>query len=165
MSVRRFRFCREAARASWYIGPALHASMVLLGFACGFLTGTPLGWGICTLLIAFWVWHWCRQKQREAAFWKARSELLVWLEDGRLWVSGSEPSQPESEKPDWVQSIDALVENDRIVRLLVDGREGRRRIYAGYHDMDAFAAEFRRNVPWARFRRVRWGFSMRLKEV
>ncbi|MBN8728877.1 MAG: hypothetical protein J0H15_14430 [Xanthomonadales bacterium] len=165
MSARRFRFVRKAARAQWYLGSVMHLSMVLLALIYGFLASAPVAWIMSTLVIAFWAWHWWKQQRQEAAFWESRRNLVIWLEEGRLWVHEPGLAAPNSEALDWVDSIDAVVERGRVVRLLVDDRSGNRRVYAGFHDMDAFATAFRRQAPRARFRRVRLGFPMRLKEI
>jgi hypothetical protein len=64
-----------------------------------------------------------------------------------------------------ISAVDALEEKGMVIRLLVDKKDGARAIYAGFNDMEAFAREFRLNVPHAKFRRVRAGFTLKLKEV
>ncbi len=105
--------------------------------------------------------------RHEAAFWESRRRALIWLEDGRLYVSPEGALKPESDAESLsdVRNVDALEERGKVVRLLVDKEDGTRVMYAGFDDMEAFASEFGLNAPQARFRRVRMGFPMKLKEV
>lgn len=101
----------------------------------------------------------------ELEFWKNRRELVVWLDGGRVYVTTDGASESVTESLCDVRSVDAVEERGKIVRLLVDKSDGTRVMYAGFNDMEAFTSEFRRNTPQAKFRRVRLGFPMTLKEV
>ena len=101
----------------------------------------------------------------ESDFWKQKSKLEVWFEDGQLFASsdGKVLTAPESLVN--VVTIDAQEEKGRIMRLHVDKNDGTKDIYSGFDDMDAFSAEFKINAPGAKFRSVRMGFPMKLKEI
>jgi len=99
----------------------------------------------------------------ELAFWAERKELTVWFEDGKLVVRSTHETRA-TDLSEYV-SLDAVEEKGRIVRVLADRPDGQRDVYAGFDNMEAFAAEFRLHARGARFRRVKLGFPMTLKEV
>lgn len=165
IAARRFRFVRKAARAQWYLGIRYYAPMLLLAIGYGLLAQTRMAWILSALCTSLFIWQFWKERQREARFWNSRRDLVVWLDDGRLWASRPGLEHPEFEELDEVHAVDAVVERGEVVRLLVDDRDGKRTIYAGFDDMEAFAAAFRSNTPKARFRRVRFGFPMTLKEI
>lgn len=134
--------------------------MFLIGAQSSFVA-----WSICSAVLVLLGWRWWQQHRYESAFWGQKRKLLVWFEDGRLWASADGAPLRESESLSDVSAVDALEEKGSVVRLLVDKADGTRTIYAGFDDMEAFAREFRLNVPGAKFRRVRLGFPMKLKEV
>ena len=111
------------------------------------------------------IYRWRQMNRFESDFWKQKSKVEVWFEDGRLFASSDGKVLPDPESLMDVAAIDAQEERGRIVRLHVDKKDGTKDIYSGLDDMDAFAAEFKMNVPQAKFRRVRLGFPMKLKEV
>ena len=165
---RKFRFIREAARAQWYVGPWLYASLALSLPILVFLLDIQhsfVAWSAAAVVIALLVWRWRQQYRYESAFWEQKSKYLVWFEDGRLCASANDVPLPESESLSNISAIDALEEKGSVVRLLVDKKDGTKAIYAGFDDMEAFAREFRLNASQAKFRRVRLGFPMKLKEV
>jgi len=101
----------------------------------------------------------------ESDFWRQKSKVEVWFEDGRLLASSDRKVLPDPESLLSVAAIDAQEEKGRVVRLHVDRMDGAKSIYFGFDDMDAFSAEFKMNAPQAKFRRVRLGFPMKLKEI
>lgn len=148
----------------------MYGSFVASAVAIVFLLGVQssfVAWAICVGLIAMLLWRWRQMRLYEAAFWESRRKILIWLDGGRLYAStnGALMAESDTESLSDVRNVDALEERGKIVRLLVDKVDGTRDIYAGFDDMEAFAAEFRLNTPQAKFRRVRMGFPMKLKEV
>lgn len=148
----------------------MYGSFVAGAIAIVFLLGVQssfIAWAICVGVIALLVWRWRQMRRYEAAFWESRRKALIWLEGGRLYVSLEGALVPESDAESLsdVRNVDALEERGEVIRLLVDKEDGTRVIYAGFDDMEAFASEFRLNAPQAKFRRVRMGFPMKLKEV
>jgi hypothetical protein len=165
---RKFRFVRKAARAQWYIEPWLYGSLALSLPALIFLLDVQrsvVAWSAGGVVTALLAWRWEQQYRYEAAFWEQKSKYLVWFEDGRLCVSANDVPLPESEPLSDISAIDALEEKGSVIRLLVDKKNGTKTIYAGFDDMEAFAREFRLNASQAKFRRVRLGFPMKLKEI
>lgn len=173
MTIRRkYRFVRKAARAQWYLGPWGYGFSAVSLVAVVFLAGMQssfIAWSICAGVVVVLFWRWWQMHRCELEFWKIRSRQVVWLDGGRLHVSvdGAFVSELEAESLSLsdVRNVDALEERGKIVRLLVDKDDGTRAVYAGFDDMEAFASEFRLNTPQAKFRRVRLGFLMRLKEI
>ncbi|MCX7557239.1 hypothetical protein OS187_10490 [Xanthomonadaceae bacterium JHOS43] len=166
---RVFRFIRHRVRAQWYLGPRFHLPLLLSGPLMLWLWNawrSPWGWALCLVFILWCARGWWREAQSEQQFWESRRGLRVWLVDGRLHVSDGEL---ETEVPDDlgdVRAIDAIVDRKgRVERLLVERGEGRKGLYLGFDDMDAFAREFRMHAPQARFRRVRVTWATTLREV
>jgi hypothetical protein len=124
-----------------------------------------VAWLACVIVTGLLVWRFWQQHRYESDFWKEKQNVLVWLEDGRLFASKEGMPLPDSVSLSDISAVDALEEKGMVIRLLVDKKDGTRAIYAGFNDMEAFAREFRLNVPQAKFRRVRVGFTMKLKEV
>lgn len=165
---RKFRFIRKTARTQWYLGPWMYGSFIVSTVMLVFLLGVQrsfVAWLVCAGWIALLGWRWRQMHRRESEFWGDRKGLLVWLEDGYLHVSSDGKHLPDPLSLSDVRAIDALEEKGKIVRLLVDKADGVRTTYAGFDDMEAFAVEFKLNAPQAKFRRVRFGFPMKLKEV
>ena len=165
---RKFHFVRKAARAQWYIEPWLFGLLALSIPGLVFLMGvhrSAVAWLACAIVIGLLVWRFWQQHRYESAFWEEKRNILVWLEDGRLFASKEGGPLPDPASLSDISAVDALEEKGMVVRLLVDKKDGTRVIYAGFNDMEAFAREFRLNAPHAKFRRVRVGFTMKLKEV
>ena len=165
---RKFRFVRKAARAQWYIGPWLYGSFDLSVAAWVFLLGTQrrlVAWSVCAAIIMLLPWRRWQQRRFESVFWEEKRKLLVWFEDGRLFAATDGVPLSDSESLSEICGIDALEESASVVRLLVDKKDGTKTIYAGFDDMDAFAREFRSNASQAKFRRVRLGFPMKVKDI
>lgn len=167
-SFRRFRFERKASRAQWYVGPWIHGSLAASVPLLVLLLGAQrsvVAWIACGAVLALAAWRWRQQRIHEAAFWEQKRRLAIWFEDGRLRASSDGVPLSGSEPLDDVTAVDVLIEKGRPTRLLVDRADGRRTIYAGFDDMEAFAREFRLAAPRAKFRRVRLCFPMQLKEI
>lgn len=167
MNARRFRFIRHAARAQWYLSPWLTGTIALSVVGLVFMMGAQgsvVAWIVCAGLVALLAYRAWQMHKYEAAFWEQKRALVVWIDGGSLHAESNEV-RLESESLSDVKVVDALEEWGRIVRLLVDKSDGSRTIYAGLDDMEAFATAFRLNVPRAKYRRVRLGFPMKLKEV
>lgn len=126
--------------------------------------GSVVAWIVCAGLVAVLAYRAWQMHTYEAAFWEQKRALVVWADAGSLHAEANGVRlEPESLSD--VTCIDALEVRGQLVRLLVDKVDGSRAIYAGFDDMDAFATAFRLNAPRARYRRVRLGFPMKLKEV
>jgi len=122
-----------------------------------------VAWLICAVVCAYAGYQAWRELLVESAFWAGKKDLALSFEDGVLVVRSAHETLA-SDLSEYV-SVDAVEEDGRVVRVLADRPDGKRDIYAGFDDMEAFAAEFRLNAPRARFRRVKLGFPMTLKEV
>lgn len=168
VSTRRiFRFDRKALRAAWYLAPWLRLMLMACAPSLVFLMGlqwSAIAWLVCFGLLAIGIWRWRRESTLEAAGWGQKQRIQVWFEDGKLLASDSAGCDLVQSLSD-VVSVDATEEKGRILRLVAIRSNGERDVYSGYADMDAFAAEFRRNAVHADFRRMRFGFPMTLREV
>ncbi|MHC9085588.1 hypothetical protein ACYX7E_11235 [Luteimonas sp. RIT-PG2_3] len=164
---RVYRFDRKAVRARWYFGPWIALFQAGSAVALVWLMGvqhSPLAWTVCAAWLAWLAWSWWRERGVERELWAFRQPIRVWFADGRLHVDDGH-GQSVEQSFDQVAAVEAIEAKGRVVRLLVDRKDGARDVYAGYDDMDAFASEFRsqvRNVP---FKRMRGSFSGGLKEV
>ena len=144
----------------WYAALVLAfpAVLVWLGYA------TSLGaWAVALLGMGYMARQALRMRRAEQQFWNARKDLVAMFADGRLLTTCH--GEPQAFDLAVYAAVDAVMERGRVVRLLADQAAGNRDIYAGYDDMQSFAAEFKRHARTARFRYVRLGFPMTLKEI
>jgi hypothetical protein len=167
LTARRFRFERRAARAQWYLSPWLTGTIALGLVGLVFMMGVErsiVAWLVCAGLVALLAYRAWQMVRYVARFWEQKRALVVWIDGGSLHAE-SNGARLESQSLSDVRTVDALEVGGRLVRLLVDTADGERTIYAGLDDMEAFATAFRLNTPGARYRRVRMGFPMTLREV
>lgn len=124
----------------------------------------PVFWSLAGVYLTYTLWQCAGLRRFERARWDNKRRYEVWFEPGVMHVAV--PLVPAELVPlDSIVSIEAVMERSRVARLLVDDCSGERSIYSGFEDMEAFARDFRVAAPHARFRTMRMGFPMRLKEI
>lgn len=166
-SHRRHRFSREELRRGELgFGVRLGAAVAGVG-VLWWAFDTPRGpvfWSLAGVYLMYTLWQAARLHRFERARWDNKRRYEVWFGPGVMHVAV--PLVPAESVPlDSIVSIEAVMERSRVARLLADDRSGERSIYSGFEDMAAFARDFRDSAPQARFRTMRMGLSMRLKEV
>jgi hypothetical protein len=102
--------------------------------------------------IAFVSYHWHRHHRAEALDWAEKRKISVRFVDGVL-IAASDQSEYRLSLND-VVLLEAFGNRRRIERLAAVDKEGRRDVYGGYDDMDAFVEEFRANAPQAKYKRI-----------
>lgn len=166
-SHRRHRFSRRHLRADLF-GLRLRILWVVAGGGVVlWLTGlwvSPWAWAVFAALFALALYYGLRDERLEVARWEDRRQLEVRVRDGALHVSRIGGGEQVESLGD-VVSIEAILDGERVTRVLVDRPDGSRSVYAAFEDMDAFAADLRLAVPQARYRRMRPSFWISMKEA
>lgn len=121
-------------------------------------------WAVASVYLGYAIWQALREQRFERERWEVKRRYELWFEPGVMHVAVP-LVQGETLPLDSIVNIEAVVERSRIARLLVEDRSGERSIYSGFEDMNAFARDLRNAAPQARFRNMRMGFPMRLKEM